>query len=224
MKLQPGNFYKAVVCDLDGTLLDTLHDLALTGNRVLKKHGYPEHEIDAYRYFVGDGIKVLMERIVPEHGQTPENLASCEREFREDYGRNWKVHTRIYDGIDAMLTRIREHYSLSLAVLSNKPDMFTQICVQNFLGKWEFDVILGQVDGIAKKPNPEGALKVAEQLGVEPAQCIFLGDTSVDMKTARSAGMLPVGVLWGFRDEEELVASGAKVLLRKPGELFEILG
>lgn len=211
--------YRAVIFDLDGTLLDTLDDLADAANRVLAVAGHPVHPRDAYRYFVGDGLQTLIRRILPQDKSDDEEADRLILAFREDYGRNWHVKTRLYGGVDAMLTGLRER-GVILAVLSNKPDDFTRICVRQFLGGWRFEVVLGQRAGVPAKPDPGGALEIAGLLDLRPAEILYLGDSDTDMKTARAAGMFPVGAVWGFRTAEELRASGAGHLAGRPEELL----
>lgn len=211
--------YRAVISDLDGTLLDTLDDLADAANRVLTVAGLPAHPRDAYRYFVGDGLQTLIRRILPQDRRDDEETGRFVRAFREDYSRNWQVKTRLYDGVAAMLTGLRE-MGILLAILSNKPDDFTRICVRRFLGDWRFEAVLGQRSGMPKKPDPGGALEIAGLLDLPPAEILYLGDSDTDMKTARSAGMFPVGAAWGFRTAEELWASGAGEVAGRPEELL----
>ncbi len=211
--------YRAVIFDLDGTLLDTLDDLADAANRVLADAGLPVHPRNAYRYFVGNGLPMLIRRILPQDRRGDEEVGRLSLAFREDYGQNWHVKTKLYAGVAAMLTGLRER-GVVLAVLSNKPDDFTRICVRRFLGGWRFEVVLGQRSGVPKKPDPAGALEIAGLLDLPPAEILYLGDSDTDMKTARAAGMFPVGAAWGFRTAEELRASGAAELAGRPEELL----
>jgi len=214
--------YKAVLFDLDGTLLDTLDDLADSANRVLAAMQMPPHPVDAYRYFVGDGMMTLLTRIVPEDRRDNATLGQITEAFRSDYGNNWAVKSKPYAGITQMLAGLQDR-GLQLAILSNKPQEFTQLCVKKLLGTFAFNPVLGQRDGVAKKPDPAGALEIAELLHIAPEHFLYLGDTSIDMHTAKSAGMCAVGALWGFRTEEELRASGADHLIQSPVELLELL-
>lgn len=214
--------FQAVIFDLDGTLLDTLEDLARAGNRVLEAEGLPVHPVDHYRYFVGDGLQTLIKRILPKDKRSEDHVNRLISAFRADYGQNWKVTTRLYDGVDLMLDGLNKR-QLKLNVLSNKPQDFTDVCVQKFLGGWTFQYVIGQRAGCPKKPDPAGALEIARLLCIEPSEILYLGDTATDMKTARAAGMLPVGVLWGFRSEEELIENGAEHLIHQPDELLHLL-
>lgn len=214
--------YAAVLFDLDGTLLDTLADLGNAVNRTLEAHGLPTHPLDAYRNFVGDGVYKLIERALPADRRDPQTFESCLQTYRKDYARNWNVQTRPYPGIAELLDELIAR-RIRLAVLSNKPDEFTQVCVRQLLGRWRFDVVLGARDDIPPKPDPASALEIARRLELSPGQFIYLGDSGVDMQTARAAGMTCVGALWGFRTREELQAAGAQKLIRHPLELLELL-
>jgi len=212
----------AVIFDLDGTLLDTLDDLAESGNRVLAWAGLPVHPVESYRYFVGEGMQVLIERIVPADRRNPELLASLAEAFLEDYGRNWAEHTRLYEGVASLLVGFQAK-GLPMNILSNKPDDFTKLCVRRFLSEWNFHEVLGNRAGVARKPDPAGALFIAERLGVPPSEILYLGDTATDMKTAVAAGMYPVGALWGFRTAEELLANGARELAAHPLAVLKLV-
>ena len=215
--------YKAIILDLDGTLLNTLDDLAGSHNRVLVRHGFPTHPVDAYRYFVGDGAAKCMTRALPEDSRDGETVRLCLAECRADYARNWNIETRPYEGIAEMLDTLSAR-GIKLAVVSNKPQADTDRCMAEFLSSWRFEMVLGQRESLPPKPDPTGALEVATKLAVAPEKFLFLGDTSVDMQTAVSAGMFPVGALWGFRTVEELRESGAGEVIERPIDLVALLG
>ncbi|MBM9512545.1 HAD family hydrolase [Desulfogranum marinum] len=217
--------YKAVIFDLDGTLLDTLADLANSGNKVLEQLGFDPHPTEAYRYFVGDGMASLVERILPEHHRTPAVLAQAIEYFKQDYARNWAVETKMYPGVAEMLDELTL-MGVKICILSNKPDGFTRVCVDSLLPKWHFEPVLGQRDQVPKKPDPAGALEIIEELAaeaMEASEILYVGDTAVDMQTAVGAQLDSVGVLWGFRDIEELQQNGAKYLVNHPGEIIDII-
>ena len=214
--------FEAILFDLDGTLLDTLEDLSNAANRVLARNGFPTHKMDVYRYFVGDGVAVLMNRALPEDKRNDEIICTCVQEFREEYGQNWNAKTKLYDGVAEMLDTLAA-YSLKIAILSNKPDEFTKRCVAEFLPKWTFDIVLGQLNSLPLKPDPAGAKEIAKCLKISPSNFIYLGDTSIDMKTAVAAGMFPVGALWGFRTGKELLENGAQVLIKRPQDILNLL-
>ena len=213
--------YKAIIFDLDGTLLDTVEDITDAVNRVLSKNGFPTHTLDAYRCIVGYGTRMLMTRVLPEEKKNDHTISLCVRMLREDYDQNWNVKTKRYLGIDKMLEGITE-LGLRMAILSNKSHRITTLSVETFLPHWTFDIVQGQCDTIPLKPDPSGALKIAKQLDILPSDFLFVGDTAVDMKTAVAAGMFPAGVLWGFRPDE-LKRSGAKKLISAPTELLNLL-
>jgi phosphoglycolate phosphatase len=214
--------YQAVIFDLDGTLLDTLEDIGATVNRVLSARGFPIHPIDAYRFYLGDGVAKLITRALPEDKRDAETVRSCLDAYRADYDHNWNVKTRLYEGIGAMLDALAAR-ALKLAILSNKPHDSTQECVREFMSRWSFDAVIGGREGAPLKPDPAGALAIAHFLGIPPAACLYLGDTAIDMKTAIAAGMTPVGVLWGFRPAHELRESGAQMLIDQPIEILGLL-
>jgi phosphoglycolate phosphatase len=214
--------YQAVIFDLDGTLLDTLADIGDAMNRVLSARGLPVHPIDAYRFFVGDGVAMLITRALPEDKRDAETIRSCLDAYSADYSRHWNIKTRLYEGVGALLDALTAR-GMKLAILSNKPHEFALRCVREFLPKWSFDAVFGQRDGVPLKPDPAGALAIAHTLGIPPTACLYLGDTAVDIKTAIAAGMTPVGVLWGFRPKEELRESGATILIEQPIEILGLL-
>jgi phosphoglycolate phosphatase len=212
---------KAVIFDLDGTLLDTLIDLADSMNVVLADLGLPSHPQDAYRYFVGDGMETLSRRVLPEEYRTLPMIQRCTEGMRARYQEHWADKSEPYPGIPELLDSLSRR-GLSLNILSNKPDDLTRLMVNHFLPNWRWSHVRGAVPEMPKKPDPSGALAVAEQLGVARHQFLYLGDTNTDMRTAAAAGMYPVGVLWGFRTKMELEESGAKSVLRYPLDLLKL--
>ncbi len=214
--------YKAVIFDLDGTLLDTLEDLADSMNAVLKRWNCPTHGLDKYRVFVGDGIHNLARRVLPEAGRNKETIDRCVEQMRVEYNRRWDKKTRPYAGIAEMLDAIAER-GVKMAVLSNKPHDFTKLCVEKLLDKWRFNAVLGIGDSTPAKPDITGAMQVVKQLGVRPGEVLYLGDTDTDMQTAVAAGFFPVGAVWGFRTAEELTEHGAKALAEKPADVLKLL-
>ncbi len=214
--------YKAVIFDLDGTLLDSIEDMGDSLNRVLVQNGFPIHNRDAYCRFVGDGATNLISRALPEDKRTNTIIHSCLEAFLGDYDNNWNVKTRLYEGIPELLDTLISR-GLKITVLSNKPHKYTIKCMDGFLSDWSFDVVFGQRDDVPRKPHPAGALEIAEQLNISPSDFLYLGDTETDLKTSIAAGMSPVGVLWGFRSAEELRENGAKVLINRPLEVLDLL-
>ena len=213
---------KVIVFDLDGTLLDTLEDIAISANFALKTLGFEEEEVSKYRYFVGEGVIKLFENIFASHPQSDEVISSAVALFESHYAVQFYKNTKLYDGVSKMLTFLQKR-GFKMAILSNKPDSFTKMCVFKYLRKWDFEVVFGAREGIPRKPHPQGALDVAEALHVKPHECYYLGDTMIDMQTASGAGMISIGALWGFRDEEELRLHGAQFLAKTPSEVIKLL-
>ena len=213
--------FDAFIFDLDGTLLNSLDDLADAANEALAARGLPGHPVQAYRFFIGNGTRMLMRRAAPE-GTAEPGLAELVEDLHENYAANWADKTRPYVGIVPMLGRLSS-FGLPMAVLSNKPHDFTTLCVGRFFPDIAFDRVQGCPEGGKPKPDPSLALDIAGKFGVQPERVLFLGDSSVDMDTARAAGMTPAGALWGFRTEEELKAHGAKILIDAPEQIFSFL-
>ncbi len=213
---------QAVIFDLDGTLLDTLEDLAEAMNSVLERYGFPTHRPEAYKYFVGDGMEVLVRRALPEEVRDGETFFRCLSDMQAEYASRWNRKTRPYPGVPELLD-VLARQGRPMAVLTNKPHEAGLMVVAELLAGWKFQLVLGARPAVPKKPNPAGALEIASRLKIPPEGFLYLGDTAVDMQTAVRAGMIPVGVLWGFRTREELVGAGARILLEKPLDLLEWL-
>ena len=213
--------YRAILFDLDGTLLDTLDDLGDSINRALVTLGCPTHGRESFRYFVGEGVRMLVERALPADRRDPATVETMLQLYRDEYRRGWKLKTRIYDGIPEMLDALVAR-GFRMGVLSNKPHDMTQQCVQGFLARWSFDVVLGQREHVARKPDPQGALEAAGVLQASPAERLYLGDTATDMDTARAAGMFAVGAAWGFRPVAELLEHGAQAIVQHPRDVLAL--
>ncbi len=214
--------FKAVCFDLDGTLLDSLADLANCTNKILLKRGFPQHPEEAYRYFVGDGAKMLMTRVLPKEARKEPLIEECRQDFETAYRDCWDEQTVPYKDIPELLNAL-EKRQLQLTVLSNKPHEFTLLAVEHLLPDWKFEMILGQREGVEPKPDPAGMLDICQQLDIPADAFLYLGDTATDMKTAVSAGCFPVGVLWGFRTEEELRDNGALAIAKEPFDVLDLL-
>jgi phosphoglycolate phosphatase len=214
--------YGAVLFDLDGTLLDTLQDIADSVNCALARFGFPQHELEAYRYFVGDGREALAMRTLPEHSRDTTTINKHIDYINEEYARRWTNNTHTYQGVPELLDTLTAR-EMKMAILSNKPHYFTDLMVSGLLSKWSFEVVSGSQPNIPRKPDPTAALRIAEQLTIHPNKFIYLGDSGIDMKTAVAAGMYPVGALWGFRENDELVVGGAKTLVQQPKDLLALL-
>lgn len=214
---------KACIFDLDGTLTNTLESLTYSVNETLKEMGYPAITSEQCRQFVGNGARVLMERALKASGD--EGLTRIE-EGMQIYGRvfgeNCNYHVAPYGGVVTMLNELREK-QIHLAVLSNKPHRQTVDVVETFFGRDMFEVIQGQCDGIPRKPDPEGVYRILKQLGAAPGEGIYLGDSEVDMRTGKAAGLLTIGANWGFRSREILESSGADATIDHAEELLKFL-
>jgi phosphoglycolate phosphatase len=209
----------AVIFDLDGTLADSLGDIAAAMNRTLARHGFPIHPAEAYRNFVGEGVGKLVERALPP---TPRALREeILRAYQTDYDEHLLDATRLFPQMVEVLDRLRAA-QVSLGVLSNKSDGPTRRLVDALCPTWHFGAVVGELPGVPRKPDPASALALSDALGAPPERVVLVGDTLVDMLTACAAGMRPVGVLWGFRPQEVL-ASGAEAAATG-AELAELLG
>ncbi|MEE2709562.1 MAG: HAD family hydrolase [Gemmatimonadota bacterium] len=217
----PDNYYSAVLFDLDGTLLDTIPELAASMNAVLTHLGLPAHNVEAYKYHVGDGIETLARRVLPAYRRDETTIRQCVAGMRDEYESRWAV-SRAYDGISDLLNVLAGR-GVTMVVLSNKPDDFTKKVIGALLPDYHFERIVGATSAIPEKPDPTGALKIASELHIAPRSFLYVGDTDTDMKTAVAAGMYPVGALWGFRTADELASNGAKTLIAHPMDLIQLL-
>ena len=213
---------KAVLFDLDGTLLDTIGDLTDSMNIALNHLGFPGHNAGACKMFVGDGVEMFAFRALPENDRHQAMVKKCASLMRQEYKKRWAKKTRPYDGIPELLNELTNR-DLKMSILSNKPDDATKEMVAEILAKWSFHPVAGAQASVPKKPDPTLAIQISQELQVSPEGFLYLGDTGTDMRTARGAGMFAVGVLWGFRSAEELLESGAQVLVDHPGEVLKLL-
>jgi phosphoglycolate phosphatase len=214
--------YKAVIFDMDGTLLDTLEDIASSVNRVLLARGFSTHDLNQYKAFIGDGPKQLISRALPEEHRNDKMIRSCLDGYLTDYGQNCAGHTTLYPGIPDLLDELT-HRNIKMAILTNKQNDLARLCVNLFLSKWHFDMILGLRTDVPRKPHPAGAFEIADLLGLDAKKVLFVGDSDIDMKTARAADMLPIGARWGFGSDEDLKTGGAERLINHPMELIDML-
>lgn len=191
-------------------------------NAVLAQLGFPTHPTDSYRYFVGDGTDYLVARVLAKDHLDDQTISKCLVAMRDQYSKRWADNTKPYEGIPELLSAL-EKLGLPKAVLSNKPDDFTQIMVEKLLPRWSFRIVRGVKPSMPKKPDPAAALQIARELQIPPSQFLYVGDTNTDMQTANSAGMYPVGALWGFRTAEELRTNGAKALVETPKDVLNLL-
>lgn len=212
--------YKLAVFDMDGTILDTLEDLKDSTNFALEKCGYPVRTYDEVRRFVGNGIRKLIERAVPE-GLTVEQIDRVHEVFTEHYKVHCADKTKAYDGIKPLLEKLRAS-GVKTAVVSNKADYGVQeLCKEYFDGL--FDYAVGEREGIRRKPAPDAVNEALRVLGIDKSEAVYIGDSDVDFETAKNAELPCISVLWGFRDEEFLREKGATLFVRDPAEIYDII-
>ncbi|MCF2675582.1 HAD family hydrolase [Pseudoflavonifractor phocaeensis] len=212
--------YKHVIFDLDGTLLNTIDDLADTGNHVCTLHGWPTHTVDAFKLMVGNGIPKLVERFAPQ-GTSQEVLDQAFQEFMDWYGVHKEDKTAPYAGMPEVTKALREA-GVSIAVLSNKADVMAGPVVEHYY-PGIFPVVQGALPGLPTKPDPTLLHKLMDRLGATKEDTLFVGDSNVDIRTAKNGGLTGCGVLWGFRSREELEAAGADVIVSTPQELLDLI-
>lgn len=212
--------YSTYIFDLDGTLLDTLHDLASSVNYALQTHGMPTHSVDAIRGFVGNGVRLLMERAVPDGAQNPQFEAAFAT-FRQHYMQHSLDTTCPYPGIAEMLHQLKQR-GCRLAVVSNKMMAATQDLVRHFFPEIEVAIGEHEAEGIRKKPAPDTVFQALRQLGVGKEQAVYVGDSDVDLQTARNSGLPCISVLWGFRSRDFLLHHGATTFITHPAELLSL--
>jgi phosphoglycolate phosphatase len=213
--------YRAIIFDLDGTLIDSLIDISDAMNHTLSLFGYPTHPYEAYKYFVGRGLTNLVKSCIPQSAlDNPQTIRNCFEMFTDHYQRNLTNKTLLYPGIKELLDALVAK-GMKMAILSNKADKLTKQISDDLLNKWQFEIVMGATDDFPHKPNPESALFIAKKLNVSPENILYVGDTNVDMQTAVAAEMFPVGVTWGFRTREELQNTGAQLIIDRPMELVE---
>jgi phosphoglycolate phosphatase len=216
---------RAICFDLDGTLLDTLTDLATSMNAALAKLGLPPHPEQAYKTFVGDGMETLARRVLPAERRGDDQLAAaCVAGMRAEYAQRWADATKPYAGVPELLDGLVDR-DITLTILSNKPDDFTVEAVAKLLDRWPFAIVRGVRPGVPPKPDPAGLFALLDELGIpNKREWLYVGDTNTDMRTAAAAGLTSVGVLWGFRERAELEAEGAQHLIDEPRQLLSLLG
>ncbi len=212
----------AVIFDLDGTLTDTLEDIADYMNTALAEYGFPVHPVDAYRLKVGSGMRTLVIRSLPEGEEREETVNGLEKRLIRLYAENPVGKTRLYPGIAELLDWLSRR-GLPLSVLSNKAHELVVPVADALLSDWKFEYIRGASDSYPRKPEPDSALAIARDIGVEPGSVVFLGDSDIDMLTGNNAGMETVGALWGFRSRDELIRAGASRVISRPEELKEVI-
>jgi len=213
---------KGVVFDLDGTLANSIEDIADSMNQVLTEKGFSTHNYTTYKTFVGRGIKSLVENALPESSRDESTLNESFERMMKVYDDNCIVKTCLYPGIAKLLSTLNEK-GIKIAVFSNKANELTQKIVKTLLSDWKLEMVIGAGGEIPRKPDPTGALLISEKMGIPPSELMYIGDSGVDMQTAENSGMYATGVLWGFRDMEELLDNGAKMVLEHPIDLLRSL-
>ncbi len=210
---------KAYLFDLDGTLIDSLKDLASAVNRMLVEQGYPERDLALFPEYIGDGMRQLVSRALPESARTDAIIDCCLKSYQQQYQKGWHDQTIVYAGMQDVLDELKGR-GLKIGCISNKPHHFTQLCCDHFFPADTFAVVLGQRDEVPRKPDPAGAHEAAALLGLTPADCAYVGDSGIDMAFAKNSGMRGIGVSWGFRSVAELQAHGADVIVHLPWDLL----
>lgn len=212
---------KACIFDLDGTLADTLESMAYITNLIMEKFGLETLPTDNFRYYSGEGANMLMRRALKDAGDTQlTRYEEGQKLYREMFAEDPMYKVICYEGMPETLKELKKR-GMKLAVCTNKPHPAAVKVIEQLYGG-DFDIVIGQSDKVRRKPAPDGPLMVAEKFGVQPQECLYVGDTSTDMQTGKAAGMFTVGALWGFRDAEELNANGADILAEKPTDLIKI--
>lgn len=213
---------KLVIFDLDGTLIDSLNDLAECVNLALKQQGFPIHPVDQYRYFVGNGVNKLIERVLPDEMNTKEAQTRVKESFDRYYSERFAVHTKPYPEILDLLEALKKD-KIKTAVVSNKPDEFAKKIVSALFPENTFEFVAGGRDSLPKKPDPVLVNQCLEILKIEKSQCCYCGDSNVDIMTAQNAELLSIGAAWGFRGEDELREAGADYIIHTPLEMMKII-
>ena len=212
---------KAVLFDLDGTLVNSLDDLADSCNYALEKSGFAVHETEKYKYFVGDGMQKLVERVLPVESRDAETKARVFDIFINRYRNHFADKTVAYNGIEEVIKSLKAN-GFKLAIVSNKAQEMAVTVTEKLFGSL-FDIICGKREGYPPKPNPRLTLEVIGDLKYKPSECVLIGDSGMDAQAAVNAGCIGIGVLWGFRTREELVANGASFIVNSPAEILSII-
>lgn len=211
-----------IIFDLDGTLLNTLDDLAAAANAALCTCGFPTRSLEEVRQFVGNGVAKLLERALPEKEKTAENLARIKNAFFSYYDQHLWDYTHPYEGIQEVLTALQRHH-IKLAVASNKYQAAAERLITYFFPDISFVAVLGQRENIPTKPNPQIVFDIFRITGINPKDVLYVGDSAVDMQTAQNAGVQACGVTWGFRSRNELASCQPNYLINEPSQLLEML-
>ncbi len=211
---------EGIIFDLDGTLVDTIEDIGDATNTLLKIHGYPQYTTEDFIHWIGNGAAKFLEEAMGEEVE-PCQLKNYVSEFKEIYAVNLHNKTKLYNGIPELLDELTNR-GVKLAILSNKPHHLTEAVVSYYLPKWNFKPVFGQRIDVPRKPDPAGAIEIAYMMGIETDRFLFVGDSVGDLNTSKAAGMLPVGVSWGYGLSKSFPVNGAS-LIHSPGELLSLL-
>ncbi|HOP72428.1 HAD family hydrolase [Thermoclostridium caenicola] len=213
---------EAVIFDLDGTLIDSIGGIAFALNRVLTENGFPVHSIETCKQLVGNGFVDLVRRAVPEEHRSEAEIQRYVSQLRAEYDRHWDYGMRVYDGIEDLLVHLQSR-GIPFAVDTNKDEGVARRIVERYLSRFKFFRVSGTTPGMPKKPDPARALEMAAGMGVTPRRCIYLGDSEVDIMTAKKAGMIQISAAWGFRSPDDLCRAGAERIIHKPMDLVSCL-
>ncbi|RKR09799.1 phosphoglycolate phosphatase [Flavobacterium sp. 90] len=213
--------FKGIIFDLDGTLVNSLEDISDAMNIVLQKQNYPTHTYDAYQYFIGSGLRNLVSKALPASNNTEGQIEICFENMITEYREICTLKTKPYNGIIELLDHLASQ-DFKLAVFSNKADELTKKIVAEIFPDY-FDAAVGLSTEALKKPNPFEAIEISKNWNLKTDEILFVGDSDIDILTATNAKMFPVGVSWGYRTEDELIATGAKLVINSPSELLQLL-
>ncbi len=214
---------KAVLFDLDGTLVNTLDDIADSVNFILNKYGHPIHKAEEYKYFAGCGNETMIRRALPEeYHKDREYVLKIRAEFYERYGVHCTDKSYVYDGIYELIDRLKK-MDIMVAVVTNKSQKMTDLILPAYFKEGTFSVVIGQRDGVPVKPEPHMPFLAMTEMDVNPDECLFIGDSYNDIEAGLNSGNTPVGVLWGFRDRKELQNAGARYIVESPQEIADII-
>ena len=211
---------KLVIFDLDGTLLNTIEDLGYAANYALQKHGFPTHSLASYPYFVGNGVRRLITRVLPEDDRNDSTVATLLKDFKEYYDLHNTDFTHPYEGIVELLKDLREN-DIAIAVASNKYQSAVETIISHYFGDFEWAAVEGHKEGVNPKPDPSVVFEILSKVNVAKKEVLYVGDSGVDMETARRACVDSVGVTWGFRPLKELVENYANNIANRPDEILE---
>jgi phosphoglycolate phosphatase len=214
--------FKGVIFDLDGTLINSVEDIADAMNAMLKQNNFPMHNVKTYKQFLGSGLRDLLKKAIGNNKNDTAFIDTCWDAMFAIYAANCTNKTKPYNGIINLLDMLVSK-KLKMAILSNKADNLTKKIVTELFSTYNFEAVIGLTNEKTKKPNPNTALQISEIFGMNPQEIVFVGDSGIDMQTATNAGMFAVGVTWGYKDKNELIANGAKFILNHPSDLFKVL-